>query len=379
MTEASESSFTMTSNLDSTLVTGGAGFIGVNFVRGLLDRPGIRRIVVLDALTYAGNGASLDGIDDERLHFVHGDIRDQTLVENLLREHEVGSIVHFAAESHVDRSISGPDEFVSTNVDGTHAMLKAARSSWLEGTGVDHRFHHVSTDEVYGSLGPGDAPFTEGHQYQPNSPYSASKAASDHLVRAYHHTFGLQVTTTNCSNNYGPFQFPEKLIPLMIVKILGGQPLPIYGDGMQVRDWLFVEDHCRAIQACLERGVPGELYNIGGSNERPNIEIVQKLCAMIDERVAASESLAARFPDCPAAKGEPSISLTTHVKDRPGHDRRYAIDFRKAEAELDYRPQETFESGFSRTVDWYLENEAWWRGVMDGSYRRWIDSNYASR
>lgn len=363
----------------SVLVTGGAGFIGVNFVRGFLDWNPEARIIVLDALTYAGNAASLAGIPAERLSFERGDIRDQSLVEKLLRSHEVGTIVHFAAESHVDRSIEGPDAFVSTNVDGTHSILKAARACWLAGHGVPHRFHHVSTDEVYGSLGGEDPPFTESNQYQPNSPYSASKAASDHLVRAYHHTFGLDVTTTNCSNNYGPFQFPEKLIPLMIVNILGGKKLPIYGDGMQVRDWLYVEDHCRAIAACLDRGVSGELYNIGGSNERPNVEIVEKLCEMIDQRFLASDSLAARFPECPASRGESSASLMSYVADRPGHDRRYAIDFSKAERDLGYKPEETFESGFAETIDWYLGNEEWWRSVMDGSYRTWVDLNYSSR
>ena len=369
----------MSDSREHIMVTGGAGFIGVNFVRRVLaTRPKVS-VVVLDALTYAGNGTSLEQLPADRLHFVHGDIRDQRLVDRLLREHEIRTLVHFAAESHVDRSIDGPDAFVATNIDGTHSLLKAAREYWLSGSGTPHRFHHVSTDEVYGSLGSEDPPFTERNQYQPNSPYSASKAGSDHLVRAYHHTFGLEVTTTNCSNNYGPYQFPEKLIPLMIVNILEGKPLPIYGDGMQVRDWLHVEDHCRAIEACLDRGVAGELYNIGGANERPNLEIVGKLCEMIDERVGASSDLASRFPDCPASKGSSSQSLVTYVTDRPGHDRRYAIDFSKAAADLEYQPQETFDSGFSGTVDWYLENEPWWRGVMDGSYRQWLDSNYASR
>ena len=361
------------------LVTGGAGFIGVNFVRRVLATCPESSVVVLDALTYAGNGMSLKGLPGDRLHFVHGDIRDQKLVDRTLREREIRTIVHFAAESHVDRSIDGPDAFVSTNIDGTHSMLKAAREYWLSGSGAPHRFHHVSTDEVYGSLAGDEPAFTEANQYQPNSPYSASKAGSDHLVRAYHHTFGLDVTTTNCSNNYGPFQFPEKLIPLMIVNILEGKPLPIYGDGMQIRDWLFVEDHCRAIEACLDHGVAGELYNIGGENERPNYEIVVRLCRIIDERIRDSELLAAKFPGCPAARGESSESLITHVADRPGHDRRYAIDFSKARADLNYSPAETFESGFSTTVDWYLANEEWWRGVMDGSYRQWLVSNYASR
>jgi dTDP-glucose 4,6-dehydratase len=334
---------------------------------------------VLDALTYAGNRANLAGLAPDRLEFVHGDIRDTPLVERLLRERGIRTIVHFAAESHVDRSITGPDAFIDANVNGTHSLLKAARAVWLAGSGVPHRFHHVSTDEVYGSLGPDDPPFAETNQYQPNSPYSASKAASDHLVRAYHHTFGLEVTTSNCSNNYGAYQFPEKLIPLVIVNILHGKPLPIYGDGMNVRDWLHVDDHCRAIELVLERGVPGEVYNIGGNNERPNLEIVHALCDAVDARFGGDPGLAARFPAAPAANGRVARSLITFVKDRPGHDRRYAIDATRARRELAYEPQETFASGFARTVDWYLREEAWWRGVMDGSYRNWIERNYASR
>ncbi|MFO0829775.1 MAG: dTDP-glucose 4,6-dehydratase [Phycisphaerales bacterium] len=360
------------------LVTGGAGFIGANFVRHRLARAPQGRLVVLDALTYAGNRSSLEGVGD-RMTFVHGDIRDTALVERLLREHRLSTIVHFAAESHVDRSITGPDAFIDSNVVGTHSLLKAARAVWLSGSGVAHRFHHVSTDEVYGSLGPTDPPFTEEHRYQPNSPYSASKAASDHIVRAYHHTFGLHVTTSNCSNNYGPYQFPEKLIPLLIVNILHGKPLPIYGDGMNVRDWLYVEDHCLGISLVLEKGTVGEVYNIGGNNERPNIEIVQKLCAMVDDRFARSPDLAKRFPQAPAATGAKSDSLVTYVKDRPGHDRRYAIDATKCGREIGYRPQESFESGFARTIDWYLAQEAWWRAVMDGSYREWIQYNYAAQ
>ena len=361
------------------LVTGGAGFIGANFIRRrLAEQPGAR-IVALDALTYAGNRANLDGCDMGRLEFVHGDIRDNALVERLLRDHAISTIVHFAAESHVDRSISGPDAFIDSNVIGTHSLLKAARSVWLAGSGMPHRFHHVSTDEVYGSLAPNDPPFAESNQYQPNSPYSASKAASDHLVRAYHHTFHLEVTTTNCSNNYGPYQFPEKLIPLMLVNCLHGKPLPIYGDGLQVRDWLHVDDHCRGIELALAKGRVGEVYNIGGENERPNIEIVTRLTAAIDACFKADPALAARFPASPAARGEGCWSLVTYVKDRPGHDRRYAIDPRKAQQELGYRPNETFESGLAKTIQWYLANEPWWRAVMDGSYRQWIERNYAAR
>ena len=365
--------------MKSILVTGGAGFIGVNFVKRLIRTNDTSRVVVLDALTYAGNGASLAGLSPDRMHFVHGDIRDQDLVERLIRENEIRTVVHFAAESHVDRSIEGPDEFISANVDGTHSVLKAARAIWLAGDGVPHRFHHVSTDEVYGSLAPDEPAFTEEHQYQPNSPYSASKAASDHLVRAYHHTFGLEVTTTNCSNNYGPFQFPEKLIPLMIVKILHGEPLPIYGDGMQIRDWLYVEDHCRAIELCLESGTVGEVYNIGGDNERPNIEIVHQLCSLLDSKVGQSTDLSSRFPKCPASNGKENASLITHVTDRPGHDRRYAIDFRRAGRDLGYSPDESFESGFAKTISWYLDQEKWWKSVMDGSYKTWLKTNYASR
>ena len=360
------------------LITGGAGFIGVNFARIIQSRE-ISRVVILDALTYAASGSSLESVLCDKVQFVHGDIRDSTLVARLMDEHEVDCIVHFAAESHVDRSITGPDEFISTNVDGTHCLLKAAKQRWLAGSGSPHRFHHVSTDEVYGTLKADDPPFSEVNQYQPNSPYSASKAASDHLVRAYHHTYGLDTTTSNCSNNYGPFQFPEKLIPLMIVNILHGRKLPIYGDGMQIRDWLYVDDHCRAIESCLDRGKPGEVYNVGGDNERPNIEIVRKICDLIDTRVAEDEDLAVAFPDCLASVGESSLGLLEHVSDRPGHDRRYAIDYRKAANELGYAPLESFESGFAKTVAWYLDNEQWWRSVMDGSYKDWLDANYSKR
>jgi dTDP-glucose 4,6-dehydratase len=358
------------------LVTGGAGFIGANFVHYWeAQHPG-DLITVLDALTYAGNRANLDGT---RAAFVHGDIRDTALVEKLLAEHDISTIVHFAAESHVDRSIHGPDAFVETNVLGTLSMLKAARAVWLAGDGKPHRFHHVSTDEVYGTLGPSDPAFREDTPYAPNSPYSASKAASDHLVRAWHHTYGLQTTVTNCSNNYGPYHFPEKLIPLFLINALHGRPLPIYGDGMQVRDWLHVEDHCRGIEAALLRGKPGETYNIGGGAEMPNIAVIDTLCAAVDAAFAADPGLAARFPDAPAAKGRPTASLKTHVADRPGHDRRYAIDERKARAELGYAPARDFTQGFAATLAWYLANEAWWRGVMDGSYRNWVETNYAAR
>ena len=350
------------------LVTGGAGFIGANFVLDWLatcDEP----VVNLDALTYAGNLENLASLKGDPRHvFVQGDICDRPLIDRLLAEHQPRAIVHFAAESHVDRSIHGPGEFMRTNVTGTFTLLEAARAHWngLEGAAkADFRFHHVSTDEVYGSLGPTDPAFTETKTYEPNSPYSASKASSDHLVRAYHHTYGLPTLTTNCSNNYGPYQFPEKLIPLMIANALAGKPLPVYGDGMNVRDWLYVGDHCTAIREVLARGRPGETYNIGGWNEKPNIEIVKTICALLDEMA-------------PDAAG-PHARLMTYVKDRPGHDRRYAIDARKIERELGWRPAETFETGIRKTVQWYLANADWVAHVQSGAYREWIDTNYGAR
>ena len=359
------------------LVTGGAGFIGANFVHYWRAHQPVDAITVLDALTYAGNRANLDGVDG--VDFVHGDIRDTALVETLLRDRQIDTIVHFAAESHVDRSIHGPAAFVDTNVIGTLSLLTAARAVWLAGSGLAHRFHHVSTDEVYGTLGPDDPAFSETTPYAPNSPYSASKAASDHLVRAWHHTYGLATTTSNCSNNYGPFQFPEKLIPLFLINSLHGRPLPIYGDGMQVRDWLHVEDHCRGIAACLARGRVGETYNIGGGAELPNLTVIETLCAAVDAAFAADPALAARFPDAPAARGIATATLKTFVTDRPGHDRRYAIDETKARAELGYAPARSFEQGFAETLAWYLANEGWWRAVMDGSYRDWVAANYSAR
>ncbi len=358
------------------LVTGGAGFIGANFVRYWRDAYPSDAITVLDALTYAGNRRSLDGVD---VDFVHGDIGDTALVESLLTERSIDSLVHFAAESHVDRSIHGPDAFIETNILGTHSLLKAARTVWLGGSGRPHRFHHVSTDEVYGSLGPDDAAFSETTQYAPNSPYSASKAASDHLVRAYHHTYGLAVTTSNCSNNYGPYQFPEKLIPLFLINALHGRPLPIYGDGMQIRDWLHVDDHCRGIAAVIAKGRVGETYNIGGGAELPNLTVIDTLCSAVDAAFAADPMLATRFPDAPAARGVATASLKTTVTDRPGHDRRYAIDERRARDELGYSPQRTFAQGFASTLGWYLVNETWWRTILDGSYRDWVATNYVGR
>jgi dTDP-glucose 4,6-dehydratase len=354
--------------LANLLVTGGAGFIGSNFVRYWADRHPGDALIVLDSLTYAGNRANLAGLD--QIVFAHGDVRNTGLVERLLAEHKVDTIVHFAAESHVDRSINGPDAFIDTNVNGTHSLLKAAKSCWLDGgSGCPHRFHHISTDEVYGSLGPDDPAFSETTPYAPNSPYSASKAASDHLVRAYHHTFGLQTTTTNCSNNYGPYQFPEKLIPLFLINCLTGKPLPIYGDGMNVRDWLHVEDHCRGIELAIGRGRAGETYNIGGGEELANIAVVEAICTGVDEAFERDPSLASRFPDAPAAAGASSSKLKTFVP----------IDERKVRSELGYAPARSFEQGLRETIDWYLANEVWWRAVMDGSYREWIHRNYGHR
>jgi dTDP-glucose 4,6-dehydratase len=353
------------------LVTGAAGFIGSNFVLEWLRATG-EPVVSLDALTYAGNLENLASLEgDARHHFVRGDITDRALVDSLLATHRPRAIVHFAAESHVDRSIHGPEAFLRTNIHGAFVLLEAARHFWA-GLRTDSpeahaafRFLHVSTDEVYGSLGADDPAFTETHPYQPNSPYSASKAASDHLVRAWHHTYGLPVLTTNCSNNYGPFQFPEKLIPLVITRALRGEPLPVYGDGTNVRDWLYVTDHCEAIRMVLERGRLGETYNIGGWNEKSNIEIVRTVCALLDELQ----------PD-PVG---PRERLITFVTDRPGHDRRYAIDARKIADEIGWRPAETFETGIRRTVRWYLDHAGWVEGVLSGRYQDWVQSNYADR
>ncbi|MGH7508234.1 MAG: dTDP-glucose 4,6-dehydratase [Gemmatimonadales bacterium] len=364
--------------MGNLLVTGGAGFIGANFVHYWLGAHPGDRIVVLDALTYAGNPASLNGATARpEFTLIQGDIRTPGLAASLLREHRITTIVHLAAESHVDRSIHGPDLFVDTNVNGTHELLKAAREVWLDqGIGAAGvRFHHVSTDEVYGSLAPGASPFTESTRYAPNSPYAASKAAADHLVRAYHHTYGLPVTSSNCSNNYGPYQFPEKLIPLMLVNLLDGKPLPVYGDGLNVRDWLYVEDHCRALETVIVSGREGETYNVGGRNEWTNIDIVRMLCRLVNEAFAVDGSLAGRFPRSPAANGS-AEELIAFVKDRPGHDRRYAIDSTKIERELGFCPRESFETGIQKTIAWYLTNESWWRAVMDGSYREWVRRQY---
>ena len=349
------------------LVTGGAGFIGSNFVLDWLA-AGDEPVVNLDKLTYAGNRENLRSLEGDARHvFVQGDIGDQALVEELLAKHRVRAIVNFAAESHVDRSIHAPGTFIETNVVGTFRLLEAARACWSGLQGAERegfRFLHVSTDEVYGSLAPRDPAFSEQNRYEPNSPYSASKAASDHLVRAYHHTYGLPVLTTNCSNNYGPYHFPEKLIPLMIVNALAGKPLPVYGDGRQVRDWLYVRDHCSAIRRVLQAGRVGETYNVGGWNEKPNLEIVHTVCALLDELR-------------PRADGQSYREQVTFVKDRPGHDRRYAIDARKIERELGWKPAETFETGIRKTVQWYLANGEWVQRVQSGAYREWISRQYA--
>jgi len=349
------------------LVTGGAGFIGSNFVLDWLastDEP----VINLDKLTYAGNPDNLSAIEgDSRHQLLKGDICDRELVNQLMATHKPRAIVHFAAESHVDRSIHGPGDFIRTNVDGTFSLLEAARAycAGLSDTDKNNfRFLHVSTDEVFGTLSPTDPPFSETTPYAPNSPYSASKAASDHLVRAWHHTYGLPVLTSNCSNNYGPLQFPEKLVPLMIANALAGKPLPIYGDGQQVRDWLYVGDHCSAIRRILTDGKPGETYNIGGWNEKANIDVVHTLCDLLDELAPGKQSYRQQI---------------TYVTDRPGHDRRYAIDARKTERELGWRPSETFETGMRKTVQWYLANQEWVRKIQSGDYLKWIDRNYSQR
>jgi dTDP-glucose 4,6-dehydratase len=350
------------------LVTGCAGFIGSNFVHTWLSSCD-EIVVNLDKLTYAGNLANLDAHRDDKRHvFVQGDIGDRELVGKLLAEHKPRAVLNFAAESHVDRSIHGPGDFIQTNIVGTFNLLESVRAYWQElpeEQKKTFRFLHVSTDEVYGTLSTTDEPFAETNAYEPNSPYSASKAASDHLVRAWHHTYGLPVLTTNCSNNYGPYHFPEKLIPLVIHNALAGKPLPIYGDGQQVRDWLYVEDHCRAIARVLEAGKVGETYNIGGWNEKANLDVVHTLCAVLDELR-------------PRDDGQSYATQVTFVKDRPGHDRRYAIDARKVERELGWRPQETFETGIRKTVQWYLANQVWVEGVTSGSYRQWVGKQYGA-
>ena len=349
------------------LVTGGAGFIGSNFVLDWIRAEGTP-VVNLDKLTYAGNPGNLVALRDDARHvFVHGDIADRALVASLLERHQPRAIAHFAAESHVDRSISGPGEFIQTNIVGTFALLEAARAYWSglpNDARAGFRFLHVSTDEVYGSLGPGDPAFGETTAYAPNSPYAASKAGADHLVRAYHHTYGLPTVTTNCSNNYGPFQFPEKLIPLTIVNALERKPVPVYGDGRNVRDWLYVGDHCEAVRLALARGVPGETYNIGGDAERANIDVVKSILSIVDELRPAER---------------PREDLITYVTDRPGHDRRYAIDARRIRSELGWKPRHAFEQGLRATVEWYLGHADWVNSVTSGDYRHWIETNYRNR
>ncbi len=348
------------------LVTGGAGFIGSNFVLAIRNREEAR-VVNLDLLTYAGNLMNLSALNDDSAHiFVKGDIGDRKLVRELLEAHRPQAVINFAAESHVDRSIDGPEDFIQTNVVGTFHLLEETRRYWEGLHDSDKkafRFLHVSTDEVYGSLGPDDPPFVESTPYAPNSPYSASKAASDHLVRAYHHTYGLPTLITNCSNNYGPRQFPEKLVPLMILNAINGKPLPIYGDGLNVRDWLYVQDHCEAIHLVLEKGRPGQTYNIGGHCEKTNVEIVKTICRILDDI----------FPESPH---RPHESLVRFVKDRPGHDRRYAIDCSKIERELGWTPKESFETGIRKTIQWYLDNPEWVKSVQTGEYRSWIEKHY---
>jgi len=355
--------------LMTILVTGGAGFIGANFVLDWLAASN-EAVINLDKLTYAGNPETLASLQGDLRHqLVQGDIGDTALVSRLLVEHKPRAVVNFAAESHVDRSIHGPGDFIETNIVGTFHLLESVRGYWTDLPEADKtafRFLHVSTDEVYGSLAKTDPAFSENHRYEPNSPYSASKAASDHLVRAWHHTYGLPVLTTNCSNNYGPYHFPEKLIPLMIVNALAGKPLPVYGDGMQIRDWLYVKDHCSAIRRVLEAGHLGEVYNVGGWNEKPNIEIVNTVCKLLDELR-------------PKQDGSSYATQITYVTDRPGHDRRYAIDARKLEAELGWKPAETFETGIRKTVEWYLANPDWVAHVQSGAYRDWVSKNYAER
>jgi len=357
--------------MKNVLVTGGAGFIGCNFIRHLLEARQDVRVINLDALTYAGSPANLEDLPAPDRHiFIHGDIRDEELVDHVIMEHRIDTIIHFAAETHVDRSIAGPAPFITTNIFGTYNLLEAARKRWLGNPGmqaVKTRFHHVSTDEVYGSLAPDAPAFTESHPYAPNSPYAASKASSDFLVRAYARTYGLSITITNCSNNYGPYQFPEKLIPLALLNALRGEPIPIYGDGGQIRDWLYVRDHCAAILAVLERGEPGETYNVGGNNQPTNLQLVRKLCRILDDRLPNSPNV-------------PHENLITFVVDRPGHDRRYAMDIRRIREQIGWEPQETLDSGLAKTVDWYLAHQDWIATILERpSYQEWLERNYRER
>ena len=360
------------------LVTGGAGFIGSNFVHYWLKEYPINRVVVLDALTYAGNVENLKSAEgNPNFRFVHANILDYDNTVKLLREEKIDTIVHFAAESHVDRSIASPDAFIETNVKGTHELLKAAKTVWLdENSSMSHLFQHISTDEVYGTLKPSDPPFREDTPYAPNSPYAASKASSDFFVRSYQETYGLNTNISNCSNNYGPYQFPEKLIPLVISNILESKALPIYGDGQQIRDWLYVDDHARGIDLIIRKGKRGESYNIGGINEWANIDIVNLVCDAVDKRLSESEKLKKQYPNSPVCLGKKARELITHVKDRLGHDRHYAIDPTKSNSELGYKPDESFVTGIDKTITWYLDNEDWWRHIMSGEYQDWIHQQY---
>ena len=362
--------------MDNILVTGGAGFIGANFVHYWTRQHQHDQIVVLDALTYAGRQSSINSlINQNKITFIHGDICNRDLVKNLFEQYQFDTVVHFAAESHVDRSIVAPDAFVRTNILGTHVLLATALGAWRDNF-EGKRFHHISTDEVYGDLGPDDSAFTESTPYAPRSPYAASKASSDLLVRAYNITYGLPVTISNCSNNYGPYQFPEKLIPLMLINALEGKALPVYGDGSNVRDWLFVEDHCIAIDMILNDGKIGETYNVGGENEIINLDLVRELCRQIDIKINGDEVLAKRFPNSAPAQGRESESLICFVKDRLGHDRRYAINPGKIAADLGFHPQVDFAKGLSITLDWYLNNEPWWRSILSGEHLEWIKRQY---
>src|SRR5258708_30785644 len=360
------------------VITGGAGFIGSNFAHHWFANSRRGRVVVFDALTYAGNIENLADLkDDPRYTFVRGDICDEATVHTLLQQHQIDTLVHFAAESHVDRSILGPDDFIRTNVVGTHSLLKVAKALWIDQKTVPaQRFHHVSSNEVYVSLGPNDAPFHEDSPYAPNSPYSASKAASDHLVRAYHETYGLHTTVTNCSNNYVPYHFPEKLIPLIIINILFGKPLPVYGHGLQIRDWLHVQDHCAAIELALNRGESGEVYNIGGNSETTNIQVVRTLCDLVDQQLSLHSAYRDFFPASPIFDGKRAAQLISYVRDRPGHDRRYAINSSKAAQNLGYSPARDLESGLMSTVDWYLQHASWWRSLLGRDYAAWLRKNY---
>lgn len=365
--------------MKNLLITGGAGFIGANFVHYCREHYQDVNITVIDALTYAGNRNSISSLaETPGFNFIHGDICDDQLVRSVMHEHDIDTLIHFAAESHVDRSIHEPDAFIQTNIVGTYILLKNARQYWLDENvhAKDHRFHHVSTDEVFGSLEFDDESFHEQTPYKPSSPYAASKASSDHLVRAWHRTYDLNVTISNCSNNYGPYQYPEKLIPLTVLNTLHGKPIPIYGNGENIRDWLYVSDHCRGIDLVLQNGIAGRTYNIGGESELNNLELVQLICSVIDEIFNQDPAFGDRFPDCPAAKDKQCDTLINFVEDRPGHDLRYAMDIGKIREELGFAPAESLHTGIHKTVRWYLDNKEWWRDRLDDSYKRWLQVQY---